>query len=58
MAQSKPKLLSIPQLADIHQNHPPTGKAIQAILEYLNKNLVPLQGNAVAPRKGAPGTGS
>ncbi|MBU6231680.1 hypothetical protein KGP36_03345 [Patescibacteria group bacterium] len=48
---SKPQKLSIPQLADIHLNHPPTGKAIQAILEYINANVTPVQGNRVEPKK-------
>jgi len=45
-----PQQLSIPQLAEIHLNHPPTGKAIQAILEYINKNLPPIQGNKVVKK--------
>lgn len=42
------KLLDIPQLAEIHLNHPPTGKAIQAILEYINRNVAPVEGNIVS----------
>lgn len=53
--KSKPQLLNIPQLASIHQFHPETGKAIQAIVEYVNSNVTPVQGNKVAPRKGAKG---
>ena len=46
----KPQLLQIPQLADIHHNHPPTGKAIQQIVDYINRNINPIQGNKVAPK--------
>jgi len=35
---SKPQLLTIPQLADVHHNHPATGKAIATIVDYLNAN--------------------
>lgn len=45
-----PKLLSIPELAGIHVSHPPIGKAIQAILDYVNKNVTPPQGNKIAKR--------
>lgn len=48
--KSKPQLLQIPQLAEIHLNHPPTGKAIQTILEYINKNVTPAQGNRIEPK--------
>lgn len=40
-----PKLLSIPQLGGIHQSHPPIGKALQTMLDYINKNVTPKQGN-------------
>ena len=46
--KASPQLLSIPQIAAIHQFHPETGKALQTILEYINKNLIPKQGNRVA----------
>lgn len=44
---STPKPLSIPQLTAIHQKNPEIGKAIQTILEYINKNVTPKQGNKV-----------
>lgn len=53
--KSKPSQLSIPQIADIHLNHPPTGKALDTIIEYINKNLPPVQGNKVAPSPKNPG---
>lgn len=48
--KAKPQLLSIPQLASIHHNHPETGKAIQTIMEYINRNVVPIQGDKVQPK--------
>lgn len=48
--KAKPQALSIPQLAIIHQKHPEVGKAIQTILEYINKNVTPVQGTKVAPK--------
>lgn len=48
--KAKPQLLSIPQLNAIRANHPPTADAIRTILEYLNANLSPVQGNKVAPK--------
>lgn len=49
--KSKPQLLSIPQLAAIHQSHPETGKALQIIVEYINRNIPnPVQGNKVQPK--------
>jgi hypothetical protein len=47
---AKPQLLTIPQLADIHQNHAPTANAIIAIVDYINKNVAPVQGNKKAPK--------
>jgi hypothetical protein len=49
--KSKPKLLSVPQIAQIHIFHAPTGKAIQAIVDYVNKTVVPATGTRIAPRK-------
>jgi hypothetical protein len=46
MAQ-KPKLLSLPMLPKVHQTHPEVGKALEAILQYINKNVTPVQGNRV-----------
>jgi len=51
----KPQLLSIPQIDEIHLAHPPTGKAIQTIVDYINRNVNPVQGNKVAPRNPNPG---
>ena len=44
----KPKLLQIPSLPKIHEQHPEVGQAIKIIVEYLNKNLTPRQGNKVS----------
>lgn len=41
----KPKLLQIPSLPKIHAQHPEVGQAIKIIVEYLNQNLSPKQGN-------------
>ena len=46
---AKPALLAVTQIAEIHLNHPPTGKAIQAIVDYINKNVTPKQGNKIQP---------
>ena len=48
--KAKPQLLSLPQLTSIHQRDPEIGKALQVILEYLNVNLPPKQGNKIAPK--------
>ena len=34
-------------LAKIHKEHPEVGKALQIIMEYIRKNVVPIQGNKV-----------
>lgn len=44
MAQ-KPQKLTLPQLPNIHQTHPHIGKALQDIVNYINKNVTPVQGN-------------
>ena len=48
MATAKPQLLNIPELEQIHKEHPRVGKAIQAILEYVNRNVTPAQGTKQA----------
>lgn len=48
--KAKPELLSLPQIADIHTHHPPTGKALQAIVDYINKMVPPLQGTKIKKR--------
>lgn len=40
-----PQKLNLPELANIHITHPAIGKTIQQMLEYINKNVNPLQGN-------------
>ena len=52
MATNKvpPSLLSIPQVAKIHVTDPSTGKALQTIIEYINKTVTPPQGNKIAKR--------
>lgn len=47
MAAAKPKQLDVPQLAAIKKTHPEIGKAIDAIIEYIRKNVTPVQGNRV-----------
>lgn len=51
MANTKPQKLAIPQLTGIHQSHPEVGKAIQTIMEYINLNVNPVQGNKVTPKR-------
>jgi hypothetical protein len=46
----KPQLLNVSQLAQIHLFHPATGKAIQDIVDYINKTVAPPQGNKIAKR--------
>lgn len=53
--KSKPQLLAVPQIAQIHLNDPATGKAVQTIVEYVNKNLPAAPGTRVAPRPKTPG---
>jgi hypothetical protein len=55
---SKPQVLTLPHLASIHAEHPAIGKTLQQILEYINKNVVPIQGNLVAPAKKTAGGNS
>lgn len=43
----KPKLLTLQQLNKIHITHPDIGKALQSIVEYVNKNVTPKQGSKV-----------
>jgi hypothetical protein len=50
-----PQKLVVPQQTDIHLNNPATGKAIQTIVNYVNQNVTPVQGNKVATRRTAPG---
>lgn len=45
---AKPQLLSISQLEVIHREHPEIGKALQGMLEYINRNVVPISGNKKA----------
>ena len=50
--KEQPSLLSVPQQADIHLNHSPTGKAIDTIVEYINKTVTPPQGTRIKKRNG------
>jgi len=43
----KPRNLDLPTLNKIHLQNPEIGKALQKILEYINKNVTPVQGNKV-----------
>lgn len=43
----KQERLSIPQLGEIINKHAPTGNAIRIIVDWLNKNVIPQQGNKV-----------
>ncbi len=52
---ANPQKLDIPQLGDIHITHPPIGKALAAIVEYVNRNVTPVPGTKVTPRKTTPG---
>lgn len=42
---AKPKQLTIHTLPRIHVTHPEIGKALDQIVQYLRKNLPPMQGN-------------
>lgn len=41
----KPKNLTVSTLAKIHVLHPEVGKALKEIIEYINRNVAPKQGN-------------
>ena len=47
---SKQVLLNVKQITSIRSNHPPTADAIVAIVNYINKNVIPIQGNRVQPK--------
>jgi hypothetical protein len=47
---SKQILLHVEQITSIRSNHSPTADAIQKIVDYINKNLVPPQGTKVQPK--------
>ena len=42
---TKPKQIDIPNLGGIKQTHPEIGKAFEQLLNYIRKNVVPIQGN-------------
>lgn len=44
---AKPKKLQIETLPKIHLTDPHIGKAIKQIVDYINKNVTPVQGNRV-----------
>lgn len=46
-----PAKLDLTGIADIHLNHPPTAQALKQIVDYINANVTPVQGNKKAPRK-------
>lgn len=48
---SKQVLLHVQQITAIRSNHVPTADAIQAIVDYVNKHVVPIQGNKVQPKR-------
>lgn len=50
--KAQPQILSVPQLAEIHLNHPATGKAIQTIIDYINKTVSPVTGTKIKKRSG------
>lgn len=52
---NQPELLNIPTLASIHLKDPDVGKALQTIVDYINANVTPPQGNKIATRNTAPG---
>jgi len=43
----KQQLLHIEQITAIRTNHSPTADALQKIVNYINSNLTPKQGNKV-----------
>lgn len=50
--KAQPQILSVPQLAEIHLNNPATGKAIQTIIDYINKTVSPVTGTKIKKRSG------
>ena len=52
---SAPSLLVLPQLPKIVQANPDIGRALQDIVDYINKNVTPVQGNKLATKPEAPG---
>lgn len=42
---NKIKLLSLPHLPAIHMKDPAVGKTFKQILDYINKNVTPKEGN-------------
>ena len=44
---AKPKQITLPMLPKIHVQHPDVGRALDLIVQYLRKNLPPVQGNRV-----------
>jgi hypothetical protein len=47
---SKQVLLHVEQMQSIRTNHPPTADALEKIIDYINKNVAPVQGNKVSPK--------
>jgi len=47
---SKQVLLHVEQITSIRASHAPTADAIQRIVDYINKNVIPIQGNKVQPK--------
>lgn len=41
----KPRNLQISTLPKIHKMHPEIGKALREMIDYINRNLTPKQGN-------------
>ena len=46
--QAKPQLLSLTSMGKIRKDNPEIAKNLDAILDYINKNVTPIQGNKVA----------
>lgn len=45
------KNLSVPELGEILKNHTPTGNAIRKIVDWINANVEPKQGNKITTTK-------
>lgn len=51
MASIKPKQLDVPQIDKIHLQLPEVGKALDTMVQFIRKNVTPLQGNKKNPPK-------
>lgn len=50
-----PQLLTLPSISKIHLSDPEIGKALQDIVDYINANITPTQGDKQPVRATVPG---